>query len=301
MFSYPLRIGWEVTHLCNYRCIHCYNGNFIGKRKNELTTKEMEIFLDDIKENVFEIVIGGGEPLMRKDLPHIVRKYNGFFSFYISTNGSLLNKNLLKKFPKNVVFQISRDGLKETHNFIRNRQTAYDESFRAIELLKSEGYRFAVGIMICKLNINELQEMIEELKKEGVDNFNFLTYIGDNSELRLDKSDFSYLNRFFNNIDVKKTLRDPIFDCSTGECQAGITTVNIRPDGTVTPCCYLPVDIGNIRKDILKDIWHSDDFKDIRFREKAKECLGCKIESMCHGGCLARKNNYAEKDNFCFR
>lgn len=300
-FDYPLRIGLEVTHLCNYRCMHCYNNKLLGKNKDSFTTEEIEIFLDSIRGKVFEIVIGGGEPLMRKDLPYIVKKYNNFFKFYITSNGSLLNKDLLKNFSHNIVFQISIDGLEKTHNFIRNRQTAYVESIRAMKLLRSEGYKFSAGVMIGKLNISEMQELIEALKNEGVDNFNFLTYIGDSDKLKLNRGDFLKLNKFLNKIYVKKTLRDPIFDCSTGECQAGITTINIRADGTVTPCCYLPTVIGNVKERELKDIWLDRKFEKIRNKMIPGTCSGCGIELKCRGGCLARRKNYNEKDNLCFR
>lgn len=40
-------------------------------------------------------------------------------------------------------------------------------------------------------------------------------------------------------------------------CKAGVTKVNVLPNGDVTPCVFVPVPYGNIRKDSFEDIWKS--------------------------------------------
>lgn len=38
-------------------------------------------------------------------------------------------------------------------------------------------------------------------------------------------------------------------------CKAGITKVNVLPNGQVTPCVFVPLPYGNIRKGCFADIW----------------------------------------------
>ena len=40
-----------------------------------------------------------------------------------------------------------------------------------------------------------------------------------------------------------------------GFCGAGIVGFNIKPDGTLTPCCAYPIDCGNVKKRDLDELW----------------------------------------------
>ncbi len=72
-------------------------------------------------------------------------------------------------------------------------------------------------------------------------------------------------------------------------CIAGISYCRILPDGSVTPCPYLPVKVGNIRQTPFKDIWaNSEDLKTLRnFNNLKGKCGFCDHRSIC-GGCRAR-------------
>jgi radical SAM protein with 4Fe4S-binding SPASM domain len=65
--------------------------------------------------------------------------------------------------------------------------------------------------------------------------------------------------------------------------------MGIRPNGDVTPCPYLPVFAGTLRKSSLKDLWTSSGlFADIRRRTSlGGRCGECEMNGHC-GGCRAR-------------
>ena len=65
--------------------------------------------------------------------------------------------------------------------------------------------------------------------------------------------------------------------------------MGIRPNGDVTPCPYLPVFAGNLRRAALTDLWTSSElFTDIRRRSSlGGRCGECEMNSHC-GGCRAR-------------
>jgi radical SAM protein with 4Fe4S-binding SPASM domain len=74
-----------------------------------------------------------------------------------------------------------------------------------------------------------------------------------------------------------------------GGCPAGTHYMGIRPNGDVTPCPYLPVFAGNLRRAPLSDLWRSSDlFTDIRRRSSLSgRCGACEMSGHC-GGCRAR-------------
>ena len=74
-----------------------------------------------------------------------------------------------------------------------------------------------------------------------------------------------------------------------GGCPAGTHYMGIRPNGDVTPCPYLPVFAGNLRRSPLADLWTSSElFTDIRRRASlGGRCGACEMNGHC-GGCRAR-------------
>ncbi len=74
-----------------------------------------------------------------------------------------------------------------------------------------------------------------------------------------------------------------------GGCPAGTHYMGIRPNGDVTPCPYLPVFAGNLRRSSLADLWTSSGlFTDIRRRTSlGGRCGECEMNAQC-GGCRAR-------------
>jgi radical SAM protein with 4Fe4S-binding SPASM domain len=74
-----------------------------------------------------------------------------------------------------------------------------------------------------------------------------------------------------------------------GGCPAGTHYMGIRPNGDVTPCPYLPVFAGTLRRASLADLWTSSElFADIRRRSSlGGRCGECEMNAHC-GGCRAR-------------
>jgi radical SAM protein with 4Fe4S-binding SPASM domain len=74
-----------------------------------------------------------------------------------------------------------------------------------------------------------------------------------------------------------------------GGCPAGTHYMGIRPNGDVTPCPYLPVFAGTLRKASLADLWTSSElFAGIRRRTSlGGRCGECEMNGHC-GGCRAR-------------
>lgn len=79
-----------------------------------------------------------------------------------------------------------------------------------------------------------------------------------------------------------------------GGCGAGRTYVCIEPDGTITPCVYLPHRVlGNIRQRRFRSIFRENEFWDLMCNrdERLHHCEVCEFKHYC-GGCRARADAY---------
>jgi len=78
-----------------------------------------------------------------------------------------------------------------------------------------------------------------------------------------------------------------------GGCGAGRVYCAISPEGYVMPCVFMPIIVGDLRKQSFKDIWlNSNVLNDLRDRGKLKgRCGECSYKFIC-GGCRARAYGY---------
>ncbi len=78
-----------------------------------------------------------------------------------------------------------------------------------------------------------------------------------------------------------------------GGCGAGRIYAALEPEGTVTPCVFLPIPVGNVREKHFREIWETSElFQKLRNRDLLKGyCNKCPYREIC-GGCRARAYAY---------
>ena len=91
-----------------------------------------------------------------------------------------------------------------------------------------------------------------------------------------------------------------------GGCGAGRLYCAIQPNGQVTPCVFMPIVVGDLRKQSLKEVWlKSKVLRELRDRSMLEgRCGHCKYKYVC-GGCRARAyayyGDYLAPDPGCIR
>jgi radical SAM protein with 4Fe4S-binding SPASM domain len=69
----------------------------------------------------------------------------------------------------------------------------------------------------------------------------------------------------------------------------GKLSLNIKSNGDITPCGFIPAIIGNIVRDDLKKVWHESQVLDqLRHKTPKGKCASCSDYAECLGGCSAR-------------
>ncbi|MEM3736614.1 MAG: radical SAM protein [Candidatus Bathyarchaeia archaeon] len=79
-----------------------------------------------------------------------------------------------------------------------------------------------------------------------------------------------------------------------GGCGAGRVYCGLNPDGVLIPCVFMPIPLGNLRRERFEDLWvNSPILNDLRNRDKlVGRCGRCGYRYIC-GGCRARAYGYA--------
>lgn len=84
-----------------------------------------------------------------------------------------------------------------------------------------------------------------------------------------------------------KTLSEFIGGCGAGRLYCGL-----EPNGDIQPCVFIPIKIGNMRENALREVWEkSDVLWRMRNRDRIKGCGECEYKYVC-GGCRARAYGY---------
>jgi radical SAM protein with 4Fe4S-binding SPASM domain len=101
--GYPLRVMFELTYRCNFKCPHCYvPQSYKNEKRRELTTQEIFFILEQLREaGCLYLGFTGGEPFLREDIVEIIRfaKRCGF-QIFIYSNGSLIDEKIAIKLKR---------------------------------------------------------------------------------------------------------------------------------------------------------------------------------------------------------
>jgi MoaA/NifB/PqqE/SkfB family radical SAM enzyme len=191
----PVLLNILVTSVCDMRCTHCFFTDELNDRprkKLQMKTDEIERISETLGGNLGVLILAGGEPFTRKDLPEIARAFytnNRLESIYIMSNGQIQKRifpdvtRILEECPNlNVTVALGIDGLKEQHEKIRQKPGSWDiaiDTARQLQTIKQQYPRLDVQTCTCFMNSN--QHTI-------FDWYDFLKY-----ELKPDKVNFNYI------------------------------------------------------------------------------------------------------------
>ncbi|HEX8843405.1 MAG TPA: radical SAM protein [Pyrinomonadaceae bacterium] len=191
----PVLLNILVTSVCDMRCTHCFFTDELDDRprkKLQMKTGEIERISKTLGGNLGVLILAGGEPFTRKDLPEIARAFyenNRLESIYLMSNGQIQKRimpdvrRILEECPElNVTVALGIDGLKEQHEKIRQKPGSWDiavDTARRLQEIKKEYPRLDVQTCTCFMHSN--QDTIFEW-------YDFLKY-----ELKPDKVNFNYI------------------------------------------------------------------------------------------------------------
>ena len=306
----PLTINWALNNSCNFSCRHCYSRVDTGDELSSETLKEC--MTKCANAGVMAVNFGGGEPLLRADILDICRHASDAgFRVSMNSNGYLIDEAKAAAL-KDAGFSkigISIDShLADVHDNFRGMTESHVKALAALDHLKEAGIRTSISTVICTFNFNTIDELIVMARKHGASQLNFHNFkcsgLGMSNKDELDLSpeqwkDFykEAMKRKMESTDIDISLDDPII-ASLGMRDetamvkgsvCGKLSLNIKSNGDMTPCGFIPAIIGNIVTDDLKTVWRNSQVLDKLRNKTAKgKCASCNDYAECLGGCSAR-------------
>lgn len=163
----PYHVQWLLTRKCNYLCRGC--NVWREQDEKELTTSEIKRGLDILRElGVVEVVLSGGNPLLREDIGEIIRYSSKFFVTTVYDNGSLAAKKVNELRNADFV-AISIDSLDpEKNDYLKGVKGAWRNSMETIRKLHKEGIPVAVSPTISQFNLDEILKLTDYFSTRGI-------------------------------------------------------------------------------------------------------------------------------------
>lgn len=282
----PIKVQWKITNKCNLKCKHCYLGKLDGFELD--FKKAMEITDTIINSNVMEVTLSGGECLTYKGIEKIIQKLLiNEIKVDIFTNALLLKRFLDKLDETNIeknklLFYVSVDGLKDTHEKIRGKNT-FDITIENIKYAIDKGYTVVTNTVINKINYEDIIDMVVLLKKLGVKDVqlsNLIIQGNASKDLKLDlKSQISLKDKlsnlykehpefgyiYYSEVPDEDGIRkvyslnndkDEYVGNDNWKCTAGIARVTIDPNGKVYCCPFIEDSfLGDLNSENLEEVW----------------------------------------------
>lgn len=311
---------WHITDCCDQRCKHCYYDWDSNPYVNQGLPYEMlSVILDNIIETCNKMkrkphfAITGGDPLLYKDVWKLFTlfKEKGI-EFVILGNPFHLNDDVAKKLKECgcVRYQMSLDGLKETHDSIR-KPGSFDVTLSKIPVLKKAGITAAIMTTISKMNIKEIPNLVDIVVEHEADSFAFARYCpnpNDKENIVTAKEYRDFLETMwikYTEYKDSKTwfiMKDHLWKLFLYEkgmidikdvdnpdnlildgCHCGISHLTILADGTVYACRRCESPVGHVPEQSLYDIFFGKEMEPYRQYDKYAKCSKCELLNFCRG------------------
>ncbi len=327
----------HIAHDCNLACKYCFagEGEYHGDRalmSYEVGKRALDFLVENSGSRVnLEVDFFGGEPLMNwqvvKDLVaygrSLEKPYNKKFRFTLTTNGVLLDKEVLEfanREMSNVVLSI--DGRKAVHDKMRptrNGKGSYDlilPKFKKVAEARNQMNYYVRGTFTR--NNPDFSRDVLSLADEGFEQISVEPVVAEpEMDYAIRKEDVPRLLEEYDLL-AKEMLRYRkegkafnffhfMIDLESGPCAAkrlsgcgsGTEYLAVTPWGDLYPCHQFVGKeeflMGNVF-DGVKNTEIRDEFKLCNVYAK-EECKNCFAKFYCSGGCAANAYNLSGSIN----
>lgn len=195
--NYPLvnpdKLQISLTYRCNLRCKMC-SVNLLPQEEELSTEQIFRVIEEAQKYGIKEVLLTGGEPLLREDFFKISQyASNRGLRTQITTNGLLIDHSIAQEIANAGISHVnfSLDGLEETNDFFRGRGV-FNKVMEATHILnekrrKNHFFSIGIGCTVMDNNVGELSALTKLADDANVDVIIFQPLTNDNTNF-LDKS-----------------------------------------------------------------------------------------------------------------
>ncbi|HSZ71817.1 MAG TPA: radical SAM protein [Cytophagaceae bacterium] len=301
LISHPVLCNYYLTYRCNAACGFC---DIWEKPSPYITMEQAEQNFKALKKLGVKVIdFTGGEPLLHRDLPHILKlaKSMGFITT-VTTNGMLYPKRAqeLKGLIDMLHFSLDA-GEAALHDEMR-KAPCFDFVMQSIAMAKSLGEKPDILFTAFAENIDQLEKVYLDITLPN----DLLLIINPSFEYNqvetggsLSKEQLTTLKKWarkpmvYLNEAFLKLRTDGGNQIDDSVCKAASTTLVISPENKlILPCYHLGTKAFDINNN-LYELYHSAPVQQlIKLEGKLPECQGCTINCYMQPSFAVEMNRY---------
>jgi len=264
----------DPTSRCNLKCIGCWSADY--KVNSDLSYEKLDELTGDAhKLGVRQIIMSGGEPLLRKDdILKLCEKHNNI-TYGLFTNGTLIDEEFVNEMErlKNLNVFVSIEGFREHTDFRRGTGT-YDRVITAMDLLEKHNIGFGFSICYHSKNYEVVtsDEFLDFLREKGAWfgwMFNYIP-VGKDADISLccSADQRAYVKRKIEEYNKKHNYLIIDFPNSghksIGCVAASNDFAHINSNGDLEPCAFCHYSDSNVNEMSLLEAIRSPFFTNFR-------------------------------------
>jgi MoaA/NifB/PqqE/SkfB family radical SAM enzyme len=172
---HPVWCAWQVTYRCNFRCGFCgYWHDPLGQQAEPTVADYQNGARKLASYGTMLISLAGGEPMIRTDLPEIVRAVGQYHFPFVTTNGWFVTPQTARELMSAGVWGVSVSidyADPEIHDAKRGMDGAWQAAWRAVELLSAarvhKWQRVNVMSVLLNDNIDHIPRLLQMAARRG--------------------------------------------------------------------------------------------------------------------------------------
>lgn len=170
---YPTVLMLEPLYTCNLACIGCSVDRHTGKLKDRMSLETCFAAVEACGAPIVNIC--GGEPTLYPELPELIEGLIARGKYIIlCTNALKLDEKVFGKIAPSphIFLMVHLDGMRQTHDYVCNRQGVFDKAIEMIKKGKELGYYVYLNTTVFKETsieeVEDLCKLVDELKANGI-------------------------------------------------------------------------------------------------------------------------------------
>lgn len=314
--DFPLGLVYMATQNCGFYCKYCFQGAGKDSNKEEkylCIERWNEVIKEASNAGTNSLIIGGGDPMLRKDLEKYIAAASKFNLYSIASTRMELSEKRIESLINSGLkcIQLSLDSFdNKTVDFLSGREGTYDGLTMNLKRLAKYNIDITIRSVLTKYNIGHYKDWVDFCIEKGATSLASTIYFAscgrhDKDLYPTKEQALKLLEDGFEVKDKYKNSGIPIYldsnyasfmdsnikyvSVKRPYCLGSKSQILIKHDGKVSFCDSLTFDerfvVGDVNEKGIREIWQSDKMNFWRNppREKFQgtECENCQLFYKC--------------------
>lgn len=317
MAPWPELADISISNYCTNDCSYCYRSSDDKGRFMSLKdyTHVLQELTHDEYGSIFQVALGGGEPLLHPDFNEIIkttREDYGIIPNYTTCGKFFTPENLevSRKYCGAVAISWDpyRNNLTPYNNLTQSNNLTLDEISKLGKLLEDNQIKANIHYVISESTLEDATRMLSGEYDKYLESFNAVIFLTYKPTGRAPVEDTirspDLLQSFLNMVDKPVTHLKIGFDACfvpvllkttqtdndlIDSCECGFFSVYIDENMNVSPCSFCNNDLYSysLKDSSFKDIWQESFSKYRHYIDSAckLKCARCEKSNDCRGHC----------------